>query len=62
MNSAEGENSGMQCFPEQVSGLYMNKRKNEWMSRFMGYGIMYLLLAGLSIVTSAFQFREVKKN
>ena len=54
MNSADGENGGIQCFPEQVSGLYMNKRKNEWMSRFMGYGIMYLLLAGLSIVTSAF--------
>ena len=50
------------CFPEQVKGLFLNKRKNEWMSRFMGYGIMYLLLSGLSIVMSAFQYREVKSN
>lgn len=40
----------------------MNKRKTEWMSRFMGYGIMYLLLSGLSIVMTAFQYREVKVN
>lgn len=45
-----------------MSGLFLNKRKNEWMTRFMGYGIMYLLLAGLSIVTSVFQYRVVKKN
>ena len=51
-----------QCFPEQIKGLFLNKRKNEWMSRFMGYGIMYLLLSGLSIVMSAFQYRQVKMN
>ena len=50
------------CFPEQVKGLFLNKRKNEWISRFMGYGIMFLLLSGLSIVMSALQYRRVKRN
>lgn len=47
------ENDDSTCFPEQVKGLFLNKRKNDWMSRFMGYGIMYLLVSGLSIVNSA---------
>ena len=55
-------NGEEKCFPEQIKGIFLNKRKNEWMSRFMGYGIMYLLLSGLSIVMSAFQYREVKAN
>ena len=62
VNIAITNNGDSECFPEQVTGLYLNKRKNEWMSRFMGYGIMNLLLAGISIVTSVFQFRLVKKN
>jgi len=28
----------------------------------MGYGIIYLLVSGLSIVMSVLQYREVKKN
>lgn len=28
----------------------------------MGYGIMYLLVAGLSIIMSVLQLREMKKN
>ena len=50
------------CFPEQIKGLFLNKRKNEWISRFMGYGIMNLLVCGLSIVMSVLQYRDVKFN
>ena len=40
----------------------MNKRRNEWISRFVGYGIIYLLLAGLSISMTFCQYKEVKRN
>ena len=43
-----------ECFPKQINGMFLNKRKNEWMTRFMGYGIIYLLVSGLSTVTSVF--------
>ena len=56
------DNGDKECFPQQVTGLFLNKRKNEWMSRFMGYGIIYLLVSGLSTVTSVFQYRLIKKN
>ena len=63
VNMALGSvNEGDQCYPKQIQALFLNKRKNEWISRFMGYGIMYLLVSGLSIVMSVLQYKEVKKN